>query len=473
MVMWVNSVYNVNNLVGSQTVNKINAIPPQPVVCEDEKVKNHQSIPFRGTDKADLKVRTKLVSKEEQEQFNNVSKLLDAQSKKMLNQLLKSGILLKNNSDDKTSVLDNLNTIATTKRAEGLEAEVILKNTIITLAKPYTINQKLGDIPESYKAKFFSAMLENKDLNINTLQEAEAKLNEVFSSTCPTASVEFNLATNHQAEFSRMVRDLTSPEISTDKIVDFRNISKNTNDAIWLLNSFKVPYEIIDANRVKVTLKPDKDAIIRAQMQTKHQNGMERNCVDVLIQSTLMQTGSQQTYNSLIDERKPGDFLNQITGLGETEKTFIETIAENKSTTSMVYQDVDENLTVTGYNCDFKTEKEQIIDTLKRGQNVIIGITFFESDKDMPDLSKSQNSIAGGHEITIVDQKTDRNGKTIFVCQDSDDEVNAPVEYPEDWLLPRIHHAGLPEDIAARTINEDKELWQYSLANYKEAKNAA
>lgn len=471
--MWVNSVYNVNNLANSQVVNKVNAIPPQPVVSENVTVKNYHSIPFKGADNTDLNLRTKLVTQKEQEQFNNVSKFLDAKTKKMLNQLLKSGVLLKNNSDDKSSVLDNLNAIATTQRAEGLDAGEILKNTITTLAKPYTINQKLGDIPDSFRAKILSSILENKELGINTLQEADAKLNEIFSSTCPTASVEFNLATNHQADFSRMVRDLTSPSVSTDKVVDFRNISKNTNDAIWLLNSFKIPYEVLDTDKVKVTLKPDKDAIIRAQMQTKFQDGMERNSVDVLIQSTLMQVGSQQTYNSLIDERKPGDFLNQTTGLGETEKTFIETIAENKSTTSMVYQDVDENLIVKGYNCDFKTEKAQISDALKRGQNVIIGITFFESDKEVPDLSKSQKSIAGGHEITIVGEKIDKNGKSIFICQDSDDEVNAPVEYPEDWLLPRIHHAGLPEDIAARTIKENKELWQYALENFKDARNAA
>lgn len=467
MTVCVNGI----NLYSTNPVQNVNGKANTPVQAQT--VNRAQKMTFRANnDKTGVTFRTKLASKEEKEYFNTVSSAISGEDKKLLNGLLKSGILLKNNSDDKSTVLDNLYKIATTERAEGLDKTVILKNVIRTLAFPYSINQKLGDIPPEYKAKVLGSLLENKELGLNTLHEADAKFNDLHSSTCPTACVEFNLASKHQAEFARFANDLTSPKLSTEKIVDLRNLSKNLGEAVRLLNMFNTNFEVIDANKVKITLKPDKDALLRAQIQTKHQDGMERNATDVLIQSTLMNLGSQQTYNSLIDERK-GDIATENTGLIEFEKTFIESVAENKSTTSMLYQQVDDNLVVTGYECDFATTKQQILDTLKRDQNVIIGITFFEKDKEQPDPNRPADAIAGGHEITIVGARTDKNGETIFICQDSDDEVNMPIEYPESWLLPRLHHAGLPEDIAERTMPDTKENWQITMDNYKELKNNA
>ena len=433
-------------------------------------VQNSQVNFGRTEHNQNIDFRTKLSTKDEQVAFNTISKELTSEDKKLLNGLLKSGILLKNNSDDKSTVLDNLNKIATTQRAEGLDKKVILSNVIKTLAYPYSINQKLGDIPENYKAPIFQSLLSNKDLELQTMQDADNKLRNLHSSTCPTACVEFNLASKHQAEFARFANDLTSPKQSTDKTIKLRNLSKNLAEAVWLLNAFKAPFEVINKDEVKITLKPDKDALTRAKIQTTHQDGMERNATDVLIQSTLMNLASQNTYNSLIDERK-GDFASDPTGLIEFEKTFIESVVENKSTTSMLYQQVDDNMVVTGYECDFTTTKQQLLDTLKRDQNIIVGITYFEKDKETPDTSRSPEAIAGGHEITIVGAKKAQNGETIFICQDSDDEINAPIEYPESWLLPRLHHAGLPEDIAERTIKEQKENWQIALDNYKQAKN--
>lgn len=463
------------NGVNNFSVHNIGAMQRQtsPVAQKSATQNNNKSVAFCGTnDKSAVTFRTKLSTQEEKEAFNTVSSQLAPEDKKLLNGLLKSGILLKNNSDDKSTVLENLHKIATTQRAEGLENKVILKNVIQTLAFPYNINQKLGDIPTDYKARVLQSLLENKELNLKTLQAADEKFDDLRSSTCPTACVEFNLANKHQAEFARFANELTSPKMAVDKIVDMKNLSKNTVEAVYLLNAFKTPYEVINQDQVKVTLKPDKDALIRAQIQNSHQDGMERNATDVLIQSTFMNVGSQQGYNSLIDEREKGEFAISNTGLIEFEKTYLESIVENKSTTSMLYQQVNEDNVVTGYEADFKTMKKQILDTLKRDKNVIIGITFFEQDKDKPDKTRPENSIAGGHEITIVGARKDKNGETIFICQDSDDEVNMPIECPESWLLPRLHHAGLPDDIADRTIKDKRETWEISLENYKNSKSA-
>ncbi len=469
MTVCVNGInsYNVN---ATPSVNKVQNNPAAPQTAP---IQNAQQTAFRGSnDKTGATFRTTLASKEEQKYFNTVSQNLSGEDKKLLNALLKSGILLKNNSDNNSSVLDNLYQIATTPRAEGLDKNVILKNVITTLAFPYAINQKLGDIPTEYKAKVLGSLLENKDLGLSTLQEADAKFNNLYSSTCPTACVEFNLASKHQAEFARFVNDLSSPKLSTDKIIDFRNLSKNLGESVRLLHMFNTNFEVIDANRAKVTLKPDKDAILRAQIQCKHQDGMERNAMDVLVQSTLMNLGSQGTYNSLIDERG-GEIAVENSGLIEFEKTFVESVVENKSTTSMLYQQVDNNMVITGYECDFSVMRQQLLDTLKRDQNVIIGITQLERDKEHPDPSRSLDAIAGGHEITVVGAKVSKSGETIFICQDSDDEVNMPIEYPESWLLPRLHHAGLPEDIAERTMPADmKENWEITMDCYKDMKGA-
>lgn len=409
------------------------------------------TVPFRATDVSVLSVRTQLTTQDDIAKYNEINQAVGRKYQKLLKQMLKSGVLLNNASDNKTSVLDNLYSIMKTERAEGLDNKNILESAILTIGYPFSINQKLGDIPNSYRAKFINAVMNDKSLDVNSFKEANEKFENLYSSTCPTACVEFSLASKQPAEFARMVNDLTSPKLQTEKIINLKNLNQNLDDAKWLLDAFKVPYEFLGGDRVKLTLKPDKDVLLRASMQTKYQDGLERNAMDVIIQSTFMNVASQQTYNSVIDERK-GEFSNESTGLVEFEKTFLESIVQNKSTTSMLYQKINGNMEVTGYECDFKTAEQQIIDTLKRNQNVIIGITYFEKDKDNPDKSIPANTIAGGHEITIVGYRTARNGETVFICQDSDDDVNMPVMYPASWLLPRLHHAGLPDDIAERAM---------------------
>ena len=65
-----------------------------------------------------------------------------------------------------------------------------------------------------------------------------------------------------------------------------------------------------------------------------------------------------------------------------------------------------------------------------------------------------KNKVINGHEITIVDYKTDKNGKTSFVCIDTDDDSSDYVEYSAEWLLPKIHHAGYPAKIVAEDEKE-------------------
>ena len=174
-----------------------------------------------------------------------------------------------------------------------------------------------------------------------------------------------------------------------------------------------------------------------------------------------MQVGSQQSYNSLTDKRL-GKFNQNDKGLIEFEKTFTESVVEDKSKLSVTYQTVDENARLVGYETDFDTMKRHLTSALDMGENVIIGYTQVDQN----------NIIINGHEITIIAYKRNPDGKLTFVCNDTDDNMTKPVEYTEDYLLPKIHHAALPESIVAGDLTVTPN-WVEGLNIYKEMKNKA
>ena len=57
----------------------------------------------------------------------------------------------------------------------------------------------------------------------------------------------------------------------------------------------------------------------------------------------------------------------------------------------------------------------------------------------------------------------------VFICNDTDDNSSLPVEYSEDYLLPKIHHAALPQAVVANDVNL-VENWIEGLKTYKELK---
>lgn len=391
--------------------------------------------------------RTELSSKDEKNKYNELLKISDRDTKKQLNTLLKTGILLNADSNDNSTTLDNLYKIATTQRAQGLSNNVILKDTIETLADPHIITQQFGNIPDKYRANVEAAA-----------GDKAAEINVEHSGTCVASSIEFNLADKHPAEFARFAEGLSSQEMSVKKTIKMNNLADNTLDAIWLLNAFEIPYEAHDFDRATLKFAPDKNAIVRAFIQTVDKDRLERSPLDVLMQSTFMQVGSQQSYDSLTDKRA-GKFNQNDKGLIEFEKTFTESVVEDKNKISFTYQTVDENAKLIGYETSFDTMKKQITDALNLGENVIVGYTQVDNT----------NTIINGHEITIIGTKTDKDGKMIFICNDTDDNVSKPIEYSEDYLLPKIHHAALPQSVVANDVNL-VENWVEGLKTYKELK---
>lgn len=400
-------------------------------------------IPFNAALKVNF--RTELSSKDEKNKYAEITKFADKDTKKQLNTLLKTGVLLNSDSNDHSTTLDNLYKIVTQERAKGLNGQVILKETVDTISNPYIITQQFGNIPSKYKASV-SNINPSNDVNVE------------HSGTCVASSIEFNLAQKHPAEFARFANGLSSPEMAVEKTIKLSNLADNTLDAVWLLNAFEIPFQADNFNEAKLKFAPDKNAIVRAHIQTVDKDKYERSSLDVLMQSTFMQVGSQQSYDSLTDKRA-GKFNQNDKGLIEFEKTFTESVVEDKNKISVTYQTIDENAKLTGYETDFNTIKKQITDALKMGNNVIIGYT----------QTDDSNTIINGHEITVTDIKTDKNGKLIFVCNDTDDGISKAVEYGEDYLLPKIHHAALPQSVVEQDVKVT-ENWVEGLKQYKEMK---
>ena len=126
------------------------------------------------------------------------------------------------------------------------------------------------------------------------------------------------------------------------------------------------------------------------------------------------------------------------------------------------YQTVDENARLIGYETDLGTMKRHLLEALNEGENIIIGYTQTDAN----------NIIVNGHEITIVGYKTDKNGKITFICNDTDDNIPRLIEYSEDYLLPKIHHAALPKHIVEKDLNIVPNYVE-GINIYKNMKNAA
>lgn len=420
-----------------------------------------KDVPFNPTFSAS-QLRTRLTIEDEKSKYNQLVKISDKQTRKNLDSLLKKGILLNADSNDKTSVLDSLYKIATTPRANGLNAGILVSETVATLNDPYKITQEFGDIPKEFENDVISAYKSTNakapSFTAQNKANVPAETNVEHSGTCVAASEEFNLAQKMPAEFARFAEGLSSPNMQVQKNIKLANLADNTLDSVWLLNAFEIPYEMKDFNNAKLTFAPDKNAIIRAKIQTVDKDPHERSCIDVLMQSTLMQVGSQQSYDSLTDKRQ-GKFNQNDKGLIEFEKTFTESVLEDKNKISVTYQTVDENAKLVGYETDMTTMKRQLIETLDKGENVIIGYTQVDDN----------NIIINGHEITIVGYKKNNDGKLTFICNDTDDGMSKAIEYNEDYLLPKIHHAALPHDIVQNDVKM-VENWVEGLNSYKELK---
>ncbi|MBR6126439.1 hypothetical protein IKQ21_02020 [bacterium] len=446
---------NTVNMYKVANVTKTD-IPDKPVQNSEEK----QTPAFRAhAYTTPVTMRTSLANKDEKKKYNTLIEELDRDYQKKLEFALKSGNLLKNNSNDKSTVLDNLYKIATEDRDPGLDKVTILQECLDIITNPYVITQTCEDIPSEYQKQIIG-LITGLSTDPKVINKTKWELNNMHTGTCPAASIEFDLATKHTAEFFRLVEGLTSPKNEVSKKIKMNSLSEKSSDAIWLLNTFKTPHKMNGFDEAEIVLKPDENAIIRARIQNQHKDKGERSIIDVLMQSTFMQLGSQQTYNSLTDKRAPNEWTQENGGLIDFEKTYVESVVEDKNTTSVTYQNVNEEGKLIGYTKDFGTIKKELLETLKLGHNIIIGYTWPDPEND---------GRLAGHEITIVGYKVKPNGEGVFICQDSDDDKSSPIEMTESFLLPKIHHAGLPDSIASKDF-KFKDSWEYGVDDFQNLK---
>ena len=441
--------YNVympkmHTLSGIRDVAANNATNPYTSIPS---YKSQFSIPSFGINQ----IRTSLSTREEHKKYDEISSIIDKKTRKDLQVLLKNGKLLNANSNDGTTTLDNLYTIATVKRAQGLDKKNILEETIKAIKHPFIIPQKFGDIPINLQPEIIN---HEKTLgkNISSFDL------DVKSSTCPAASIEFDIAHRMPAEFARMVEGLTSEDLCITKKINVNDLSQGLLDIIWMLNEFGTEHKMLDWDTLVVKLRPDRNAIIRARIQNSYKDPDERSLVDVLMQSTFMNVGAQNTYDSLIDKRIP-KYNDDDSGLIDIEKNFAEELATGKGKVCVTYQKIDDSGKLIGYECEQSETLSHIQNTLNQGDNVIIGYTYCDND----------NNVIGGHEITIIGIETDKKGQKYFICNDTDDGVSEPIKYSVDELLPKIHHAGIPKSVLVGNV-EFIEAWKELMQIYKETK---
>ena len=442
------------NPIRNQNIN--NSIPVGLLI-------NNNSPSFYGS--YAFQVRTKLMYTDEIKKYLKLANFIkdipisetsfNTPPSKQLDMLLKSGKLL-SKSNDGTTMLDNLYEIATVKRTDDLDSKNLISNILDNTLNPRIITQTLGDIPQNEMYSIVAKLPQDSPLRKNPSQINA--ISSASSGTCPAASNEVNLADKNPAEYARWVNKLSSNDKSVKLKLNVSSISSNKLDAMSIINLLEAKVNKFGWDSVELTVSPDDLAYTRAKIQDKYWDLGERNVADVLVQSAIMQAGSQNTYNSLTDTRA-GNFNSNPKGLIEVEKTFVESIIKNKEITSLVYQIIDDNQNLIGHTCSFDKMEKHIKDTIDSGDNVIIGYVLtnetvgkVESGLYNPLTDGPKNKVINGHEITIVNYKTDKNGKTTFICIDTDDDSPEYVEYSADWLLPKIHHAGYP----AKIVEQDE-----------------
>lgn len=481
----INNALNVNfaGNIARREVVKTSDLKTQKTESESINAnKTYPGVSFKGWNNA-ISVQSKLQAPQDKEMYNQLSQFVGKENQLRLDNLLKNGKLISNKSNDGTSTLQNLYTIMTQPRVKGLDNKKVLIETLKTLENPMIINQNFGNIPDAET----SAVLANEwfttfcngmgfDSNLSPhfrqakytgpfIAVNKEDLNIEYSGTCVASSIEFNLADRKPAEFARLVAGLTSPDMSAKVNLTYKDIANSKEEALEMLNGFASEYKEINPEQVEVVVRPDKNALVRAKLQQNRNDNTTRSLVDVVMQSTFMELGSANTYNSLLDKRND-EFITDGKGLAQFEVNYVENIVDNVvdgkvDKVSVVYQNVDDTGKVTSYNYDYNTTKKHLIDSLNSGENIVMGLTELDEN----------NQIIGnsGHEITIIGKKEASDGSIIFIGNDSDDNYVGEIAIKEQDLIPKIHHAEL-SSVALETLQPNNQKDFQTINNFMTSK---
>lgn len=448
----INSINNIK----SNNISYLKQSPKNTISNSISSAKSAYSLPFMASTSIN-QINTKLTPEEEKkytfllDYLKNMPISANSQNTscaKQLDNLLKNGKLLAKSSHDNSTTLDNLYDMATVERFGNLKSHTLISSALDTLCNPRIVTQTFGDIPQQEKQGILNSLP-----NDSLVKQNPETMDVTASGTCAAASIEVTMADKYPAEFARWISKLSSKEKTVELNVKLDSLSKNKLDAVSILNILEAKQKNFNFDKVKVDVKTDDNAYIRAHIQDNYWDMGERSVSDVLIQSAIMQLGSQNTYDTLSDLRA-GNFNSNPQGLIEIEKTFVESLIKNKEITSLVYQQIDDDQNLIGYNCSFDKIQKHITDTIDSGDNVIIGYVLTNETSGKvssglynPETDGQTNKVINGHEITIVNYRKEADGKLTFICVDTDDDNPEYVEYSADWLLPKLHHGGFPAHI--------------------------
>lgn len=417
-----------------------------------------------------IKLRNKLPTTSSESRTDRIymylqlKKALGYEGKNHLKSLLKTNVLNDQKTDDGHSTLYHLYSMLTTKRAAGLNNEYLVNETVRLLNKPFLITQKFAPLSENASQAILRVRNSPSGMNLNRFSEMPASkpltwqdINVQNSATCVSSSVMYYMADKCPAELTRQLNQLTSPMQAFYEKVKLTELSpENPQAAYDILKQHQIKYVPNGPDEVWVKVELPQAGLIRAaDSNRKKPKQNVRTGIEAAYQSaiTYLSTRSYDPATDMRDSEIPGEGSK---GLTEMEKTLMETIIkDNGGVASITYQVVagkqnpapgQESLPfLYGYTRTFEQTAGDIVEALKMGEFVIIGIT--DTDQD--------GSIAGGHEITITSAYVDPVDQQLkFVVVDSDDDIPAPVIRPAKELIPKIHHAGMPLQLSQKIQSE-------------------
>ena len=364
---------------------------------------------------------------------------LDKVTQKKFEKCLNSGKLLQRDSNNKTSVLDNLYKIFSTPRAPEVNKQTILKECIDILDNPLRVTQITEDIPDKYmgkaseyvfsqeesirrerkeisKSSSYMQMLisESGEENINKKDELERirkALEDRDVGTCVAASIEFAFASKHPAEFIRIIEGLTSPKKEVKKFINCKEADL-TDDYI---EYFKTENRITDG-KMELTLRADDGAYILADIQKKCQDDDERTTLDILFQSLVFQTATKGTYNSISD--KHSGLYHSIDGLNSIEENYVLQILTGKQSEENIYNDNETD------EPDKNLIEKDIEEALDNGKFLLVGINILKDSE-----------IVDSHELTVIGKINGLDGAEYYICKDTYEYYPRPVLVKKEYLL--------------------------------------
>ncbi|MEB3245153.1 MAG: hypothetical protein VKJ06_04110 [Vampirovibrionales bacterium] len=458
--------------------------------------------------------RAKLGSEAALSMMVQVNDMLDKKGKLKLQNLLQSGKLTStdgdNQSDNGLTTLHYLYRIAMAPRAQGLQSKAILNEVVSCLDNPYSISQQF----DALKPQIAQAMTQ-LDAPVDPRKSASEDFAD-FSNTCSASGVMFILAQQQPKELARMAEGLTSPRLATTEIARLDQLANTPFEAYQKLKQNAIPYEPIDANTVRVTLRVPKSAYLRTL--NDEQVPGKRNGTEAALQSAFIHLVSRNSYNgrsdktfdfdtakvaienttslspalktqltALVDSGLPFRQLQQqflarvqsmptispedrqtltdgifaeASGINEDQISLLRSIIEDKTAVdSVTYMVTDANpdpqqakTDTSPYLYGYKRSFEQIAQDL---------VTALKNGHYMiigTVPTNAQGRIENGHIRTLTGAFLDAQGEVQFTIADSDDGIPRHSIESARKLIPELHHVSFPKEQALQIKQEMQQL---------------